>query len=109
MKTCSGKIILTYSVSTVKTDSKFRVIDSRSCKRFLNVFGLQLVSSMADKLFQTFRGEEVPLFTTFLPLFYHITVSNITRVLSIIEGWKFHQNISIIKGNNFYFGNFVVR
>ena len=97
------------NISTVKTDSKFRVIDSRSCKRFLNVFGLQLVSSMADKLFQTFRGEEVPLFTTFLPLFYHITVSNITRVLVIIEDCKLHQNVSITKGNNFYFDNFCVR
>ena len=64
---------------------------------------------MADKLFQTFRSEEVPLFTTFLPLFCHITVSNISRVLSIEEGSKFHQNVSITQGNNFYFDNFVVR
>ena len=62
---------------TGKSDSKYRVIDSHSCKRFLNVFELLLVSWMADKLFQTFRSGEVPLFTTFLPLFCHIAVSNI--------------------------------
>ena len=92
-------------ISTGKSYPKFGVTDSRSCIRSLNVYELLLLSWMAEKFLQTFEVEK----SHFLPLFCHITISIISRVLSIAEGLKFHRNITIAKGNKIYFDKFVVR
>jgi len=64
---------------------------------------------MADKLFHNFGGEEIPLFTTFLPLIYHFFVLRISRVLSMIEGSGLNQGVCMIERNNFFSDNFFLR
>ena len=53
-------------------------------KRFFIVIVLELVPQMPNKFFQTFRGEEVPLFTTFYHLFTTLLVLQLSHFLRVV-------------------------
>ena len=89
--------------------SDHRISKSNSCKRFLNIFQLYRSWVISDKLFQDFGGGEVPLLATFSHLGATFLISKISRVLSIVEGSGFNQDVRRDAGNNFVPDNFFVR
>ena len=66
------------------------------------VIVLQLVPQMPDKLFLTFQGEEVPLFTTYFAFW-------LSPFLKVKEGFKLNMCNYIEKQSNFYYHKFFAK
>ena len=95
--------------STGKSGEKCYKFETNLLQRFLNGFGSIGMSSMNNELFQNFHRGEVPLFATFLPLFYHFLISLISPVLKVGKSPDFVWSVCLMKGYNFLHHDFVVR